>query len=35
VVCSEAAEAIGYLEQGHAKGKVIITVDDGSKTQQR
>jgi NADPH:quinone reductase-like Zn-dependent oxidoreductase len=24
---SETAQAIGYLEQGHAKGKVIITVD--------
>jgi NADPH:quinone reductase-like Zn-dependent oxidoreductase len=23
---SETAQAIGYLEQGHAKGKVIITV---------
>jgi NADPH:quinone reductase-like Zn-dependent oxidoreductase len=23
---SEAAEAIGYLEQGHARGKVVITV---------
>jgi NADPH:quinone reductase-like Zn-dependent oxidoreductase len=24
---AETAQAIGYLEQGHAKGKVIITVD--------
>jgi NADPH:quinone reductase-like Zn-dependent oxidoreductase len=23
---TEAAEAIGYLEQGHARGKVVITV---------
>ena len=23
---SEAAEAIGYLEQGHARGKVVITI---------
>jgi NADPH:quinone reductase-like Zn-dependent oxidoreductase len=23
---SEAGQAIGYLEQGHARGKVIITV---------
>jgi NADPH:quinone reductase-like Zn-dependent oxidoreductase len=23
---SKAAEAIGYLEQGHARGKVVITI---------
>jgi hypothetical protein len=23
---NQAAEAIGYLEQGHAKGEVVITV---------
>jgi NADPH:quinone reductase-like Zn-dependent oxidoreductase len=23
---SEAAEAMGYLERGHARGKVIVTV---------
>jgi NADPH:quinone reductase-like Zn-dependent oxidoreductase len=23
---SEAAEAIGYLGQGHARGKVVVTV---------
>ena len=23
---NQAADAIGYLEQGHAKGKVVITV---------
>ncbi|NKQ34293.1 MAG: zinc-binding dehydrogenase [Chloroflexi bacterium] len=25
---SEVADAIRYLEEGHAKGKVIITVSD-------
>jgi NADPH:quinone reductase-like Zn-dependent oxidoreductase len=24
---SEAAEAVRYLEQGHARGKVVITFD--------
>jgi NADPH:quinone reductase-like Zn-dependent oxidoreductase len=24
---SETAEAMRYLEQGHARGKVVITVD--------
>ncbi|MFN2234675.1 MAG: zinc-binding dehydrogenase, partial [Anaerolineales bacterium] len=24
---SETAEAIGYLEEGHAKGKIVITVE--------
>ncbi len=28
---SETAEAIGYLEQGHARGKVVITVEQTSK----
>jgi NADPH:quinone reductase-like Zn-dependent oxidoreductase len=27
---AETAQAIGYLEQGHAKGKVIITVDQSA-----
>ena len=27
---SEAAEAIRYLEKGHARGKVVITVDQGT-----
>ncbi len=25
---SEAAEAIRYLEHGHAQGKVVLTVED-------
>jgi len=29
---SEAPEAIQYLEEGHARGKVIITLDDQNKT---
>ena len=29
---SEVAEAIRYLEEGHARGKVIITVEHDSKT---
>ena len=29
---SEIAEAIRYLEEGHAKGKVIITVDHNNHT---
>jgi len=28
----ETAEAIRYLEEGHAKGKVVITVDQNNKT---
>ena len=24
---SEAAEALGYLEKGHARGKVVLTVE--------
>ena len=27
----ETAEAIRYLEEGHARGKVVITVDHNSK----
>jgi NADPH:quinone reductase-like Zn-dependent oxidoreductase len=29
---SDVPEAIGYLEEGHARGKVIITVKHGSET---
>ena len=29
---SQAAEAIRYLEQGHARGKVVITVEPNNKT---
>ncbi len=29
---SETAEAIRYLEQGHARGKVVITVEHNNKT---
>jgi NADPH:quinone reductase-like Zn-dependent oxidoreductase len=25
---SEAPQAIGYLEQGHARGKVVLTVSE-------
>jgi len=28
---SEVAEALRYLEEGHAQGKVVITVDHNSK----
>ena len=28
----EAAEAIGYLEKGHAQGKIVLTVDHSSGT---
>ena len=28
---SEVAEALRYLEEGNAKGKVIITVDNNNK----
>jgi NADPH:quinone reductase-like Zn-dependent oxidoreductase len=27
---SETAEALRYLEKGHARGKVVLTVDPGS-----
>jgi 2-desacetyl-2-hydroxyethyl bacteriochlorophyllide A dehydrogenase len=29
---SETAEALRYLEEGHARGKVVITVDQNNKT---
>ena len=29
---SETAEAIRYLEKGHARGKVVITVEHNDKT---
>jgi NADPH:quinone reductase-like Zn-dependent oxidoreductase len=29
---SEVPEAIGYLEEGHARGKVVITLDHNNKT---
>jgi NADPH:quinone reductase-like Zn-dependent oxidoreductase len=29
---SEVAEAIRYLEEGHAKGKVVITLEHNNKT---
>ncbi len=29
---SEVAEAIRYLEKGHARGKVVITVEHNKKT---
>jgi LuxR family transcriptional regulator, maltose regulon positive regulatory protein len=29
---TEAPEAIGYLEKGHARGKVVITMEPGNKT---
>ena len=31
---SEVPEAIRYLEGGHAKGKVVITVESNHKTSQ-
>ncbi len=30
----ETAEAFRYLEEGHAKGKVVITMDQNNKTEQ-
>jgi NADPH:quinone reductase-like Zn-dependent oxidoreductase len=29
---SGAADAVRYLEEGHARGKVVLTVADGSGT---
>ena len=29
----ETAEAIRYLEEGHAQGKVVITVDQNNHTE--
>lgn len=29
---SEVPEAIGYLEEGHARGKVVITLEDNNNT---
>jgi NADPH:quinone reductase-like Zn-dependent oxidoreductase len=29
---SEVADAIRYLEEGHARGKVVITVEHNDKT---
>jgi len=31
---SEVPEAIRYLEEGHARGKVVITVDQNHKSEQ-
>ncbi len=31
---SETAEALRYLEGGHARGKVVITIEDNNKTWQ-
>ena len=30
---SEAAEALRYYEEGHARGKVVITVEHNNKTK--
>lgn len=30
----ETAEALRYLEEGHARGKVVITVDQHNKIEQ-
>ena len=30
----EVPEAIRYLEEGHARGKVVITVDQNHKSEQ-
>jgi NADPH:quinone reductase-like Zn-dependent oxidoreductase len=29
---SEVSAALGYLEEGHARGKVVITVEQDNKT---
>ena len=29
---SETPEAMGYVGDGHARGKVVITLDDNNKT---
>ena len=29
---SEAAEALRYLGEGHARGKIVITLENGDKT---
>ena len=31
---SETAEALRYLEEGHARGKVVITVEQNNHTSQ-
>jgi NADPH:quinone reductase-like Zn-dependent oxidoreductase len=30
---SDVAEAVRYLEAGHARGKVVITVEHGNETK--
>ena len=30
---SEVAEALQYLEKGHARGKIVVTVKHDNKTQ--
>ncbi len=30
---SDAAEALRYLEQGHARGKIVLTVEDRNNAQ--
>ncbi|SRR6266567_5136475 len=31
---TETADAMRYLKEGHARGKVVISVTDGSQTEQ-
>ena len=31
---SEAAEALRYLGEGHARGKIVIAMESNNKTQQ-